>query len=980
MRRTSLPLLGLALGSLVLAGRCACTDPPPPPSIPHCEADLTPWVREGGSGARAVVAGAADLLAGEAATGRAGDFLLANDRIQVLLEQPGREIGPQPFGGNIIDADLVRPGEPARDRFGEMGPLFHFGRTVDVERMEVVRDGRAGGPAIVVATGRDTELDFVHLRGLLGRYIPGLLVPNADEDLHLRVSSWYVLNPGESAVHVVQAFCNDGAETVAFGVGDLVDTGGQVQTYSGRSGFAGALGVGDIADRLGENAGEPFVAWVGGDVAYGYFPPTDETQLLTVAGVTATLLDSPSILEWTNGPDAPPPAGARIVAPGASVLVARDFAVAADVGGLRDHYNALRGLPTGRVEGSVRRASGEPVAGARVVARRGEALLSLFTTGADGRFAGTVTPGALELLADDEVTRSAAASVTVAAGGTATTSLTLDTPGTLEVRITDAAGPLPGKVSVLCPTRCPSPRSSGDALLFRDAALDKLAVTAMGEVFTYAYVGAEGRVELPLPAGTYRVIVSRGPEYSRADELVTVATGARAALDARLAHVVDTTGWMSGDFHVHAINSPDSPIANADRLRSFLAEGVDVIVSTDHDFVTDFTPVLASLPGAGAFLKAITGVELTTFDYGHFNGFPLPVDPAKRNGGAVDWAGGRGPGMTPGDIQEALQAFPGEQVVQLNHAGGGLFGALGLDLRTLWSSIPGSEYRIRPVEADPATGDTRLFDPRFTAMEIQNGFSSGSMNVLLNAWFSFLSRGLRPTGTAVSDTHKRHGEAGSPRTWVRVGTDDTKTVDAHAYAHAVNEGAAFGSNGPFLLLKAGVDGASAAIGETLKTGSRTVTVELEARMPEWMDVTEASLFVNTPALLNGSGGGRDTLPPAQVVAPLRTELVERADGARFRRVVVRSDVVLERDAWIVALVTGPTDLFPVVGRGGVTPRAFTNPVFVDLDGDGWTPPVDLAAERARLGRVGAEPEPLRAAPTEAALRRALRAECHEDED
>ena len=46
--------------------------------------------------------------------------------------------------------------------------------------------------------------------------------------------------------------------------------------------------------------------------------------------------------------------------------------------------------------------------------------------------------------------------------------------------------------------------------------------------------------------------------------------------------VVDTRGWISADFHVHAIASGDSSIPLRDRLASFRAQDVDAIVASDH--------------------------------------------------------------------------------------------------------------------------------------------------------------------------------------------------------------------------------------------------------------------------------------------------------------------------------------------------------------------------------------------------------------
>jgi hypothetical protein len=56
----------------------------------------------------------------------------------------------------------------------------------------------------------------------------------------------------------------------------------------------------------------------------------------------------------------------------------------------------------------------------------------------------------------------------------------------------------------------------------------------------------------------------------------------------------------------------------------------------------------------------------------------------------------------------------------------------------------------------------------------------------------------------------------------------------------------------------------------------------------------------------------------------------------------RFDVTLPRDSWIVVRVDGDQPLAPVVGdrkRFDVRPLALTNPVFLDIDGNGkYDPP------------------------------------------
>ena len=57
-----------------------------------------------------VIATQNDVIEGPLSRGRLGDFLLANDEIQVIVQQTGRVIfGIGTYGGNIIDADRAAP-------------------------------------------------------------------------------------------------------------------------------------------------------------------------------------------------------------------------------------------------------------------------------------------------------------------------------------------------------------------------------------------------------------------------------------------------------------------------------------------------------------------------------------------------------------------------------------------------------------------------------------------------------------------------------------------------------------------------------------------------------------------------------------------------------------------------------------------------------------------------------------------------------
>src|SRR5690349_4043643 len=115
-----LPALLLAL---FVASACDCGEKQA--EVRRCDVDLeaSGLFDYSGAGAHAFVAkGAEDLLTGSSATGQAGDLVLENDHIKVVVQRPIRLVGPTPYGGGIIDAARKGGG----DEFGRMSLLYTF--------------------------------------------------------------------------------------------------------------------------------------------------------------------------------------------------------------------------------------------------------------------------------------------------------------------------------------------------------------------------------------------------------------------------------------------------------------------------------------------------------------------------------------------------------------------------------------------------------------------------------------------------------------------------------------------------------------------------------------------------------------------------------------------------------------------------------------------------------------------------------------
>lgn len=399
-------------------------------------------------------------------------------------------------------------------------------------------------------------------------------------------------------------------------------------------------------------------------------------------------------------------------------------------------------------------------------------------------------------------------------------------------------------------------------------------------------------IETPLPTGRYRVTVSRGITHA-APELDVEVTG-RDWREERVV-VVDEVeafaGWSCGDLHVHSAPSFDSDVPVEQRLVAAVAEGLQVLVPADHDAVGEWEPNEALLDEND--LLVIQGLEVTpdTWDEmpiegAHLNVFPLPPD--------------RHPSdfrIASDSIQSLIdhaRSLTGTSLLQLNHprfaSWNGLFTHIGL----------------MPSNLDPALVDELPFD----TIEVYNGHEldanvQGDVSDVMRDWFALLNVGWPAVATGSSDTHRLSGSpVGLPRTCV------ASTADGpDPFVDALRTGHAFVTNGP--ALDVAVDGV--APGGLVQAADPSVQVDVQVAAADWVHVDTVEVWVDGTMIDAGS-------PPA--------------DGP-FSAVVPVAE-----DAWVVAVARGATPLGAPAGiyAERMTPLAFSNPVFIDADGDGlWVP-------------------------------------------
>lgn len=400
------------------------------------------------------------------------------------------------------------------------------------------------------------------------------------------------------------------------------------------------------------------------------------------------------------------------------------------------------------------------------------------------------------------------------------------------------------------------------------------------------YFTKDGKGKLPAAPGTYKISFSRGFEYEIdvKDDFV-VESGKEKSVSAVLVHSVDTKNYISADFHLHSMPSPDSNDLFEDKIIGYAGQGLEIPVATDHDVITDYTPIIQKL-GLQKWMRSMIGLELTTMKLGHFNGYPLKYETDKRNNGAIDWYGMKG-----SEVMNALRLQgDGEDVVQINHPRSGGMGYLSA------------------VGYDPKTGKAILpdqFDLNFDALEIFNGKGIGELAVTAPDWYSFLNQGIRMSALGNSDSHHIYNiEAGYPRNYCFVGKDDPQKVTDAEIVKSVKNQQVIVSGGAFV--EAWINGKG--LGELV--GTNNVKLKVKVQAPSWMDVNKLVVLAN----------GKEV----QTVDIPESKTVVRYDG--------EFSFSVAKDTWYVVIVTGDKDLAPVYP--GAKSYSFTNPIFVDADANG----------------------------------------------
>ena len=193
-----------------------------------------------------------------------------------------------------------------------------------------------------------------------------------------------------------------------------------------------------------------------------------------------------------------------------------------------------------------------------------------------------------------------------------------------------------------------------------------------------------------------------------------------------------------------------------------------------------------------------------------------------------------------------------------------------------------------------------------------------------------LNQGYRIRGVVNTDAHYNFHGSGGLRNWIRSSTDDPAKIDVAEMVENSERGRMVMSNGPFLEFTLTPEGAekAATLGDDVVAKGGRVEAHVKVQCPNWIQVDHVYLLVN----------GR---------VAKRFNYERKPSPHKFGDGVTQFDerrtLELAEDAHVIAVAVGETTtLGRIMGPqwGKQHPAAVTNPIFVDVDGEGFTPNKD----------------------------------------
>ena len=404
-----------------------------------------------------------------------------------------------------------------------------------------------------------------------------------------------------------------------------------------------------------------------------------------------------------------------------------------------------------------------------------------------------------------------------------------------------------------------------------------------------------GKGSFQLPGGTYEIWFGKGMEYSIDVQKIALDNRQNTTLKATLKRELNPKGYIGGDMHLHTFtHSGHGDATVEERLISCVAEGLEWAVATDHNAVLDYAPFMKKL-GLENYMATAVGNEVST-PIGHFNTYPLASGSERVNAkisvGKELFETIRGHGLP-------------NTLIQINHP--------------RW--VDSDFFNTKGLDPFYGTSKHPEWDWDFDAFEVLNeNFGIGWKDAPDNKfsvkqdWFNMLNQGLKKTGLGNSDSHSVIAQiAGVPRNYIKSSSDNPRGIDNKEIVKSVKNQQVSVARGLFVNMET-TAGKGIGAKVNLEGEQQELTLNLTVQAASWISCHKAELVENGVVI--------------QVF-----DIPESTSVNRLQKTVTLQP---KKDSWYLLIAYGDVPMAPMVQgtEKPVLPMGFTNPIWVDADGDG----------------------------------------------
>jgi hypothetical protein len=586
------------------------------------------------------------------------------------------------------------------------------------------------------------------------------------------------------------------------------------------------------------------------------------------------------------------------IEPGQRVEWARAVAVGASPAQAFGFLAALKS-DAGTLTGVVSDSTGSGIGKASLTLKRGESALTAYPD-KDGRFTLQLPAGEYEVEVQDRGRSPLTRNVVIVANDSTPLMASMNAPAKIDFDIRDAHGrSIPCKVQFkgLDDTKTPNLGPANRA----HGCVDQ-------------YHSEKGAFSVQVTPGKYQITVTHGIEYSHLRRIIELRPETTLEFGGQLTRLVDTTGWVSTDFHNHSTPSGDNHTKTDDRIINLAVEQVEFVPTTEHNRLYDWTPHIEKL-GLAQEMLSVPGLELTGSG-AHFNAFPFTPTPFTQDHGAPQWQ--KDPRLNAIVLRD-FQGAMAERWVHLNHPdtvadfvdrnGDGRpdLGYLGLenmmDAAEVWglNILADAPYYIaEAVNKQPIVRNHREF-----------------------VWRQLLNTGRKMWSIAVSDAHSVHGNGvGGWRTYVPSSTDNPSEIDWQEIVRNAKAGRMMMTTGPFLEVE--TEDGQISGGFTRAQGS--IRVKVKVQCTDWIKIDRVQVLVNSRKV-----------PSLNYTAASHPDMFQKGLSA-FEQTI---EVPLSEDSHLMVVAYGENEDLSIgygtSSQASWKPCAYHNPIYVDVDGNGFQP-------------------------------------------